>query len=379
MSEQKMSLPYSPRLDVGTLSGIFDHKTNSYKYLFFLALMDFLIESDFATQQPIETKTLGARMLAKAWYPHHMFKLTFGTQDRIAHVLDAYAVELSTSSKKNLPTEKALTKHYYQKIGEADELLRYVPQRLIRPFFGNELKGKRDSVVDALIVELSGNEFVKKKPLYMFMDGGLVVHPEWLGYLYDNARIVREWTLWNFLEYMQKRNPNVPNIAGKLERPAQRESLQKQRDFWNLAFRYWEGDQYRCPYSRHPLKSVRYDLDHFIPWRFVTHDRMWDLIPTTREANRQKSSSLPSTSYLSVVGTLHEKAIQSTRRAMEVGAIGDEAWNNRVEDYLVDFQIDGVDKLLRPGNLRTKYNDVVEPLLRMAAQQGFEPGWTYAE
>lgn len=34
-------------------------------------------------------------------------------------------------------------------------------------------------------------------------------------------------------------------------------------------------------------------MDHFIPWSYVAHDEMWNLIPSNASANRSKSNHLP--------------------------------------------------------------------------------------
>ena len=34
-------------------------------------------------------------------------------------------------------------------------------------------------------------------------------------------------------------------------------------------------------------------LDHFIPWSFVLHDRMWNLVPVSKSINSSKSDLLP--------------------------------------------------------------------------------------
>jgi hypothetical protein len=36
-----------------------------------------------------------------------------------------------------------------------------------------------------------------------------------------------------------------------------------------------------------------YDLDHFLPWSFVTHDLIWNLTPAPRSINIQKSAAVP--------------------------------------------------------------------------------------
>ena len=36
-----------------------------------------------------------------------------------------------------------------------------------------------------------------------------------------------------------------------------------------------------------------YNLDHFIPWSFVVHDLMWNLLPSDASVNASKSNCLP--------------------------------------------------------------------------------------
>lgn len=34
-------------------------------------------------------------------------------------------------------------------------------------------------------------------------------------------------------------------------------------------------------------------LDHFVPWSYVAHDELWNLVPTTKSLNSSKSNDLP--------------------------------------------------------------------------------------
>ena len=67
-------LPHSDRLDIGALSQLFSHKTNSYKYLFFLSLLQVLKERNFKVHMGIALADLEIEMLVTAWYPHIYFK-----------------------------------------------------------------------------------------------------------------------------------------------------------------------------------------------------------------------------------------------------------------------------------------------------------------
>ena len=73
-----MTLPPSPILDIEALSRLFDRTTNSYKYLFFLGLMDELRQRQFDAAMLIPLKDVVVEMLARAWRAHHTHQLKFG-------------------------------------------------------------------------------------------------------------------------------------------------------------------------------------------------------------------------------------------------------------------------------------------------------------
>lgn len=57
---------------------------------------------------------------------------------------------------------------------------------------------------------------------------------------YLNLAIVTGFCLWSLVTYLQRNNPNVPNIAGKLAEPSQRE-LGTARRFWRAALTVRSG------------------------------------------------------------------------------------------------------------------------------------------
>ena len=63
-----MSLPLSSAVDVGVFSGLFSNTTNSYKYLFFLSLLDAL-EKKYRLEHPA-TQQVGLRELAVGMFGH---------------------------------------------------------------------------------------------------------------------------------------------------------------------------------------------------------------------------------------------------------------------------------------------------------------------
>ena len=83
-----MSLPPSSAVDVGLFSGLFSNTTNSYKYLFFLSLLDALEKKyrlELPATQQVGLRELAVGMFVHAWYPRVYFRLSFGAQDQVAN------------------------------------------------------------------------------------------------------------------------------------------------------------------------------------------------------------------------------------------------------------------------------------------------------
>jgi hypothetical protein len=240
------SLPLAPRLNISIFARLFSDTTNSYKYLFFQALLDSLLKADFK-EAVIPFDLIIEDICKKAEYPIRVCKLNFGKQDQMFKFID---------------DEKLARK----------ELLKYVPTRTISVFFEQEwrdykaLKGSEfnnsrksfDHLKEPFFREISDREFFTKKPLYRFMLNGLEVHPEWLLYIKENYPVIESWAKWHWLEYLQRRNPNVPSIATKLEEPNTRASLKKQKIFWS---KFISEKGFRCIYSSESISKVEHYSD----------------------------------------------------------------------------------------------------------------------
>lgn len=69
-------------------------------------------------------------------------------------------------------------------------------------------------------------------------------------------------------------------------------SLNENRKFWNIVF--GELGSVNCNYTGSKLQMDDYAVEHFIPYAFVSHDLMWNLIPADRSFNCSKNEKLPS-------------------------------------------------------------------------------------
>lgn len=372
-------LPQSERVNVSVLSQFFDNTTNSYKYLFFMSLLDIIKRRQFDTLSPINFKEIIVDMLANAWYPHNYFKLFFGPQDQIANKLDALDLVINEPILKFIDTDKKLLRKTIN-AQNLDDIItfisRYVPFRLIRPFFAQETKGLLDTKVNQTLIELANHQFEVTKPIYRFDSEylkdctAIVLHQDWVEYIAYNYSIVRGWISWEWLKYMQRCNPSTPAIANKLFPPQNRESLTNQTKYWKLIL---EHSEINCIYSNAILKKESLSLDHYLPWSFVAHDQLWNLIPTIPSVNSAKSNNIPSVDrYFDKFVELQHLGLSISYKQMK-----ERLWEGYIESYLSDLRIVNKNNLLDLEILRGAYQSALTPLTSLAISQGFMANWFY--
>ena len=362
-------LPPSQRVPLNVLVSVFKNTQNSYKYLLLLSILRNLKSNLYSGSRVFSLEELQAEMLTIAWYPHNFFKLSFGTQDKVSRMLDDLP-EPKIKLKSDTVYHIIELKNHIKKNMKDLSLMRYVPYRLIRSFFSKETKGLQDSKVNKKVSYLAQEKFDEIKPLYYVDDSEkvLIIHTDWLHYLYSNISIVEEWALWEWLQYMQLKNPNTTNLSAKLLPPEERKPLKKQREFWKKAI---SSSTIQCPYSGIELKHESFALDHFLPWSFVVHDRIWNLVPTSHEINSKKSDQLPNICYLNKVIENHFNAIHTTKYIF-----GKRKWRNYIEEYITDLKMD--EKTLQNKNdFSEKYSQQVTTMLFLAKAQGFTTDWKW--
>lgn len=193
------------------------------------------------------------------------------------------------------------------------------------------------------------------------------MNPIWLDYLRENYDILSAFACWGLAGFLQTRNPNVPAISTKLVKQEERNSLSAQRKFWNIAINH--GLEVRCPYTGNLLEERMYDLDHFIPWSFVSHDLLWNLMPADPSINSSKSNKLPDLHlYLPKLAVAHQAAL---RINLERGK-----QEKLLEDYLslgyTPQEIIAMDR----EHLLDCFSQTFTPMHQIALNMGFEI-WKY--
>lgn len=279
-----MQLPPQNSLSVNILATVFDSTTATYKYFWFLAILDAVAKG----AQRISFKELFLSMVINAWYPVNYFKLSFGACDKLSEAVlklqKDFDIDISLSS--TALKEKLLEKDQNNELKKyVSFLAKYVPYCFLNPW----LKSTDNKVIIAKSKNYTNN------CLYSIdltnKDFFITINDNWLSYLQKHYLILKDFTYWCLVVFLQKRNPNVPNIAGKLVKDGSRHNLTTQRSFWNFLFNH--GFMLDCIYTKKVVDKNHFALDHFIPWSFVSHDLMWNLIPVDVVSNSSKSDNLP--------------------------------------------------------------------------------------
>lgn len=156
--------------------------------------------------------------------------------------------------------------------------------------------------------------------------------------------------------FLQARNPDVPDIPSKLQRPISRGGLAKHKsNFWDLIIK--ELGPIRCIYTGKKLGIGEYAVEHFVPFQFVAHDLMWNLIPADATFNSKKGDKLPD------FNTYFNSFFEVQKEGLKViKAIAPK--NKFLEDYLPLFNDLKID--------RSKFEETIKPMLTIAHNNGFQ-------
>jgi hypothetical protein len=361
-------LPRSTNLSISNLSRVFGNTTNSYKYVFFLSVLDVLKRRGFDAGEAITFRELIIEMLANAWFPHTYFKLSFGIQDKIADQLDALNLEVSEAVLKFTDTDKQQLRQIISEQKIDSSLMRYVPFRFLRPFVAEIIQGSKDAQINSIVRDSASHYDAVDIP-YIFDGASIKVHQQWANYFKEHYAIVRAWVAWEWLEYMQKCNPNVPAVSQKLFPPQERASLADQKKYWRVVI---ENVEIKCIFSKQRITEKFPPLDHYLPWSFVAHDQLWNLIPILQSVNSAKSNNLPDSTY-------HRDfiALQHLSLTTSHAHLSDKDWNKHTDCYMLDLKIMNRKDLLNIEILENAYQPVLSSLNALAKGQGFTSGWVY--
>jgi len=356
--------------DISILLSVFDAKTTSYKYLWFRGIMNLLEQREFRSGTLLDSDII-QEMLVEAWYPCQYFKLRLGHLDRVDRLLSQLDLSIIGKIKKE-NISKAINSSDISKL--KSDLDRYVKYRFIRPWFKTAnpiLKGVEDHKVNTLIIEFAQRKSFQSDPLYTFVENGIQVTESWLCELKRNYALIENWYNWEWAKFLQTQNPTTPAIIEKIHPPASRDAIpQNIRKTWSNFINEVGSN---CIYSGQSLDSENFTLDHFIPWSYVTHNEVWNLIPVPKNPNLNsiKGDTLPHNFYIS-------EFVQAQWRYLNhlKGSFSAKARRGFVDSYCASLDLNSED-LFQEELFCQSLAGLLQALLSSADRQGFTYPWIY--
>ena len=356
-----MVLPNSRLLTTDRLGKVFTNTVATYKFFWFVSIMQIHAKKQ---NLRISVWDIVIRMVANAWYPIHYFRLSFGKSDSLFDIVMKLQQITQIPIDANADT---IIRGITSKIDDRsiksllNTLTLNVPYRFLSPWItytnDTEVISRSQTYESGCLYSLHKEE----------NDFYIQLNPIWDTYLHKHYNVLVDYAYWNLTLFLQTRNPNVPAIPNKLIRPETRNSLAKQHEYWNTVMEI--GGPIHCIYTGKLLYPNDYDLDHFIPWSFVTHDLLWNLIPSDGSINSSKNNKLPDINYyLPKLADLQQQSIRIMLKAGKEPKV--------MEDYLsLNFTVCDLASMDKEHFLEI-YERTFNPLNQIALNMGFEK-WIY--
>lgn len=349
-----MTLPDKGPVHGELLGQTLDHTTASYKIVLVKAILRHVQagESDF-----VPFDVLLHSILESIWIPVARFRLTLGQTDQLSQILDVVPedVRLYGTFQQALP-------HLDLGRQTQEQIFRWPLSVFLRPWF--HVAGRKPP----LDVKLGRTAISSAAcEIYLPYDverDGLRLDRTFIGYVASNMALLDGWADMAFINYLQRRNPNVPAISLKL-REEERPGLRNQRLFWKNAMRKTSST---CLYTGTPLNPENFHLDHFVPRRFVAHDRVWNLVPVVPEINLRKGVGVPDPGLIPSVARAHLKALEAAFDA-SIPKMGDMR-----EEYLDDLGITP-ETFADPAAFEAAMYETLQPLVNLARKRF--PDWRH--
>lgn len=296
------TLPKSKSLSIEPLTRIFKNTSATYKFYWFMGILDLYVKRDMIRMNIWD---IMVEMTVNAWYPVSYFRLSFGKSDSLRDAI------ISLQEVHQLPMNINLNElrkwlHSHKNDTQVKQTLGFLPKNVpywfMRPWI--DIADTKDIMRRSQLLENNCLYKLTKDDDTIWVE----LNPRWLPYLKENYVILKDYAYWNLSSFLQVRNPNVPNIINKLVKVESRQALTRQRNYWDFVLEHSDGQ--KCIYTGKFITVGNYDLDHFIPWSFVSHNLLWNLIPADGSVNSSKSDHLPDLNkYLLKLASSQQKAV----------------------------------------------------------------------
>jgi hypothetical protein len=347
------------------LSNIFNHAQNSYKFFWWISIIEIVKNRNPAI---IYFDEIVLKTISKIWYPVNYFKLNFGSQDQCSK----YIIQIKSEFKLNDNLRESELYDFLLTIKNnkiitniSEELTRYVPYRFIRPWFAIATRRIKDHYVNNKILELQDNSAPYQiNPSQKV----IIINKDWSCWIKFNYDLIKGFAYLELLKYLEKNNPLISNLSLKLEKPAVRK-LKKATFLWEeFIYKYpLEKDVFE---NKHLKDIKKMSIDHFLPWSMSAHDLLWNLHPVEKNVNSSKNNLLPHSEYFDSFSNLQYRFLNfliETKKAKPL------------EDYNILLGASKRDLAMIDLKLFQKELDKhYKPNFEIAINMGFTPNWQWS-
>ena len=308
-----IQFPQSSLIDANLLSQVFNNITNSYKFFWFKSIIDktkIYIPNSFPN---IKIKDIILYMIMQSYYMVNYCNLNLGYNDQLLevnkHIYKTYSISptLTIDELKN-EFEKHNVSNDYQVMKHMNILKNYVPICFLSPYVNNCERFNQqsieiiNSIYNKNLIYFNNTlpyhfSYYKNNPL----DTEIIIDSYYIDYFKKNYEFLNAFYKCNLIEYLQKRNPNVPGIINKLCPQLERNDISDINKFYENVITI-AGTSINDIYTDEPLENLSNNIlsiDHFVPWSYVANDEIWNLTPTSKSINSSKSNKLPNKKYIS--------------------------------------------------------------------------------
>lgn len=369
---------YYNTLDIRSFSLMLKDPSYCYKFYWLEAIVDLIAEG--VTKTTFDE--IIDEMICNAWYSvreYHIHLSGLSGDGNVRDGLERAVLRLSELS--NLPANASKVeirneiRRYNKELQKAKEqLTNMVPYRALAGFFANAGEVVNwDSIrrLTAYIEEFSNN----KTPLPYILGTGsrlskeVFFDPDWIRMIQDNTVAILGWIQYEKVKWLQNNNPEVPGLVYKLAPMDEKiRKLGKVRKLWEGVFACCEIQDI---FTGKPLRSGKYDIDHFIPWSFVMNDELWNLMPMDSPLNSAKGNRLPK--WNPFFGRFLEKQFilyRLIQERSEIHKLYEGCWRDNLHSIWAGQE------LYRPGNTKEAFGSIlqknIQPVYDSAKRQGYE-------
>ena len=231
-------LPFEPYPGAtGVIGQVFGSTDTTYKFFWFLAVLEQTKDAEPRSDLSLELNQLTCEMVAQAWPCRCLFKLWFGHQDRLQTLIDRLAER--SNLLDNARADEVRIASTLLSDDEVVILEDYVPYRFLVPWFRSALVGVKDHARHGLIQLLAERSARSARPApYHFnkvigRPESIYIKSNWLTFFQPNYFPLKAFAQLSLAKYFEARNPGIPGIINKLERPGVRK-LERAREFWDI-------------------------------------------------------------------------------------------------------------------------------------------------